>query len=138
MLHILGRRADGYHELQTLFQFLDYGDEITFAVRDDGVIQLHTEFEGVPHDSNLIVRRRKIQQQSGCTGHRHLDRQGAAHGRRHRRRQLERRHHPAGLNHLWQLGWDEDRLAALGLTLGADVPVFVRGHAAFAEGVGEN
>jgi 4-diphosphocytidyl-2-C-methyl-D-erythritol kinase len=67
MLHILGRRADGYHELQTLFQFLDYGDEITFAVRDDGVIQLHTEFEGVPHDSNLIVRAAKMQQQSGCT-----------------------------------------------------------------------
>lgn len=59
MLHILGRREDGYHELQTLFQFLDYGDEITFAVRDDGVIQLHTEFEGVPHDSNLIVRAAK-------------------------------------------------------------------------------
>jgi len=59
MLHILGRREDGYHELQTLFQFLDYGDELTFAVRDDGVIQLHTEFDGVPHDSNLIVRAAK-------------------------------------------------------------------------------
>lgn len=56
MLHILGRREDGYHELQTLFQFLDYGDELTFAVRDDGVIRLHTEFEGVPHDSNQIGR----------------------------------------------------------------------------------
>lgn len=68
MLHILGRREDGYHELQTLFQFVDYGDEITFAVRDDGVIQLHTEFAGVPHDSNLIVRAAKmLQQQSGCT-----------------------------------------------------------------------
>lgn len=59
MLHILGRREDGYHELQTLFQFLDYADELTFAVRDDGVIKLHTEFEGVPHDSNLIVRAAK-------------------------------------------------------------------------------
>ncbi len=59
MLHILGRREDGYHELQTLFQFLDYGDELTFAVRDDGVIKLHTEFEGVPHDSNLIVKAAK-------------------------------------------------------------------------------
>lgn len=67
MLHILGRREDGYHELQTIFQFLDYGDEITFAVRDDGVIQLHTEFEGVPHDSNLIVKAaKKLQEQSGC------------------------------------------------------------------------
>jgi 4-diphosphocytidyl-2-C-methyl-D-erythritol kinase len=59
MLHILGRREDGYHELQTLFQFLDYGDELSFAVRDDGVIRLHTEIEGVPHDSNLIVRAAK-------------------------------------------------------------------------------
>lgn len=68
MLHILGRREDGYHELQTIFQFLDYGDEITFAVRDDGVIQLHTEFDGVPHDSNLIVRAaKKLQEQSGCS-----------------------------------------------------------------------
>ena len=91
MLHILGRREDGYHELQTMFQFLDYGDEITFAVRDDGVIRLHTEFEGVPHDSNLIVKAaKKLQEQSGLlAGHRYLDRQDPAHGRRHRWRQLE-------------------------------------------------
>ncbi|EZP66832.1 4-(cytidine 5'-diphospho)-2-C-methyl-D-erythritol kinase [Pseudomonas sivasensis] len=139
MLHILGRREDGYHELQTLFQFLDYGDELTFAVRDDGVIQLHTEFEGVPHDSNLIVRAaKKLQEQSGCSlgidiwidkilpmgG-------GIGGGSSNAATTL------LGLNHLWQLGWDHDRLAALGLTLGADVPVFVHGHAAFAEGVGE-
>src|SRR3546814_17614228 len=68
MLHSLGRLPDGYHELQTIFQFLDYGDEITFAVRDDGVIHLHTEFQGVPHDSNLIVKAaRKLQEQSGCS-----------------------------------------------------------------------
>ena len=67
MLHILGRREDGYHELQTLFQFLDYGDEMTFSVRDDGVICLHTDFPGVPHDANLIVKAaRKLQEQSGC------------------------------------------------------------------------
>ncbi len=140
MLHILGRREDGYHELQTLFQFLDYGDEITFAVRDDGVIHLHTAFEGVPHDSNLIVKAaKKLQEQSGCRlgidiwidkvlpmgG-------GIGGGSSNAATTL------LGLNHLWQLGWDEDRLAALGLTLGADVPVFVRGHAAFAEGVGRN
>jgi len=139
MLHILGRREDGYHELQTLFQFLDYGDEITFALRDDGVIQLNTEFEGVPHDSNLIVKAaKKLQEQSGCAlgidiwidkvlpmgG-------GIGGGSSNAATTL------LGLNHLWQLGWNEDRLAALGLTLGADVPVFVRGHAAFAEGVGE-
>lgn len=139
MLHILGRREDGYHELQTLFQFLDYGDELTFAVRDDGVIRLHTEFEGVPHDSNLIVKAaKKLQEQSGCPlgidiwidkilpmgG-------GIGGGSSNAATTL------LGLNYLWQLGWDHDRLAALGLTLGADVPVFVRGHAAFAEGVGE-
>ena len=68
MLHILGRREDGYHELQTLFQFLDYGDEMTFAVREDGVICLHTEFPGVAHDDNLIVKAaKKLQAQSACT-----------------------------------------------------------------------
>lgn len=68
MLHILGRREDGYHELQTLFQFLDYGDEMTFSVREDGEIRLLTEFAGVPHDHNLIVKAaRQLQAQSGCT-----------------------------------------------------------------------
>ena len=139
MLHILGRREDGYHELQTLFQFLDYGDEMTFSVRDDGKICLHTEFAGVPHDQNLIVKAAtKLQQQSGCSlgidiwikkvlpmgG-------GIGGGSSNAATTL------LGLNHLWQLGWDQDRLATLGLSLGADVPVFVRGHAAFAEGVGE-
>ena len=139
MLHILGRREDGYHELQTLFQFLDYGDEMTFSVRDDGKICLHTEFAGVPHDQNLIVKAaKKLQQQSGCSlgidiwikkvlpmgG-------GIGGGSSNAATTL------LGLNHLWQLGWDQDRLATLGLSLGADVPVFVRGHAAFAEGVGE-
>ncbi|MDU7559404.1 MAG: 4-(cytidine 5'-diphospho)-2-C-methyl-D-erythritol kinase [Pseudomonas sp.] len=139
MLHILGRRADGYHELQTLFQFLDYGDEMTFAVRDDGVICLHTEFAGVAHDDNLIVKAaKKLQQQSHSTlgidiwikkilpmgG-------GIGGGSSNAATTL------LGLNHLWQLNWTENQLAALGLSLGADVPVFVRGHAAFAEGVGE-
>ncbi|GLZ88954.1 4-diphosphocytidyl-2-C-methyl-D-erythritol kinase [Metapseudomonas resinovorans] len=139
MLHILGRRADGYHELQTLFQFLDHGDELGFALRDDGEIHLRTDVPGVPHDSNLIVRAaRKLQAESGC-------RLGADIW-------LEKRLPMGGgigggssdaattllaLDRLWNLGWSEDRLAALGLTLGADVPVFVRGRAAFAEGVGE-
>ncbi|MCH4875010.1 MULTISPECIES: 4-(cytidine 5'-diphospho)-2-C-methyl-D-erythritol kinase [Pseudomonas] len=139
MLHILGRREDGYHQLETVFQFLDYGDEMTFAVRDDGKICLHTPFEGVPHDQNLIVKAaKKLQEQSGCSlgidiwikkvlpmgG-------GIGGGSSNAATTL------LGLNHLWQLNWDEDRLAALGLTLGADVPVFVRGRAAFAEGVGD-
>ncbi len=139
MLHILGRRADGYHELQTLFQFLDHGDELGFALRDDGEIHLRTDVPGVPHDSNLIVRAaRKLQAESGC-------RLGADIW-------LEKRLPMGGgigggssdaattllaLDRLWNLDWSEDRLASLGLALGADVPVFVRGRAAFAEGVGE-
>ncbi|MDV7212675.1 4-(cytidine 5'-diphospho)-2-C-methyl-D-erythritol kinase [Azotobacter beijerinckii] len=139
MLHVLGRRADGYHELQTLFQFLDHGDELGFALREDGEIRLHTEIPGVPHDGNLIVRAaRQLQRQSGC-------RLGADIW-------LEKRLPMGGgigggssdaattllaLDRLWQLGWSEERLAELGLALGADVPVFVRGRAAFAEGVGE-
>ncbi|MDF3933281.1 4-(cytidine 5'-diphospho)-2-C-methyl-D-erythritol kinase [Pseudomonas citronellolis] len=138
-LHILGRRTDGYHELQTLFQFLDHADELHFALRDDGQIRLNTEIPGVPHDSNLIVRAaRQLQEQSGCRlgADIWLDKRlpmggGIGGGSSDAATTL------LGLNHLWDLGWDEDRLAALGLRLGADVPVFVRGHAAFAEGVGE-
>ncbi|HTN30108.1 MAG TPA: 4-(cytidine 5'-diphospho)-2-C-methyl-D-erythritol kinase [Pseudomonas sp.] len=138
-LHILGRRPNGYHELQTLFQFLDHGDELGFRSRVDGQIRLHTEVPGVPHDSNLIVRAaRRLQEQSGT----HLgadiwlDKRlpmggGIGGGSSDAATTL------VGLNHLWKLDWSEDRLAELGLALGADVPVFVRGRAAFAEGVGE-
>lgn len=139
MLHILGRRADGYHELQTLFQFLDHGDELGFALRQDGQIRLHTEVAGVAHDSNLIVRAaRQLQAQSACAlgADIWLDKRlpmggGIGGGSSDAATTL------LGLNHLWQLDWDEDRLASLGLSLGADVPVFVRGRAAFAEGIGE-
>ena len=139
MLHILGRRPDGYHELQTIFQFLDYGDELSFALREDGAICLQTEITDVPHDSNLIVKAaRALKAQSGCTLgvdiwlKKVLPMGGGIGGG-----SSDAATTLLGLNHLWQLGWDEDRIAVLGLTLGADVPVFVRGHAAFAEGVGE-
>jgi 4-diphosphocytidyl-2-C-methyl-D-erythritol kinase len=139
MLHILGRRADGYHELQTLFQFLDAGDELGFALRRDGEIRLHTAIEGVPHDSNLIVRAaRLLQQHSHCPlgADIWLDKRlpmggGIGGGSSDAATTL------LGLNRLWQLNCSEDLLASLGLSLGADVPVFVRGRAAFAEGVGE-
>ncbi|WP_313465091.1 4-(cytidine 5'-diphospho)-2-C-methyl-D-erythritol kinase [Pseudomonas nitroreducens] len=138
-LHITGRRADGYHELQTLFQFLDHGDELQFAAREDGEIRLNTEIAGVPHESNLIVKAaRRLQEQSGTTlgADIWLDKRlpmggGIGGGSSDAATTL------LALNHLWSLGWDEDRLATLGLGLGADVPVFVRGRAAFAEGVGE-
>ncbi|MDZ5604763.1 4-(cytidine 5'-diphospho)-2-C-methyl-D-erythritol kinase [Pseudomonas sp. RP23018S] len=138
-LHILGRRDDGYHLLETVFQFLDHADELRFALREDGQIRLHHSLASVPHDSNLIVRAaRQLQQQSGCRlgADIWLDKVlpmggGIGGGSSDAATTL------LGLDHLWQLGWSPDRLATLGLALGADVPVFVRGHAAFAQGVGE-
>ncbi|WAF85037.1 4-(cytidine 5'-diphospho)-2-C-methyl-D-erythritol kinase [Metapseudomonas otitidis] len=139
MLHILGRRPDGYHELQTLFQFLDHGDELGFSLREDGEIHLRTEVPGVPPDSNLIVRAaRSLQQASGTRlgADIWLDKRlpmggGIGGGSSDAATTL------LGLDHLWQTHLGEERLAELGLALGADVPVFVRGRAAFAEGVGE-
>ena len=144
-LYITGQRADGYHTLQTLFQFLDYGDTISFEPRTDGVIRLLTPIEGVPEEENLIVRAaRLLMQQAHKTG-----RLPAGSGADI---QIDKRLPMGGglgggssnaatvlvaLNHLWQCGLSVDELAELGLALGADVPVFVRGHAAFAEGVGE-
>lgn len=139
MLHILGRRADGYHLLQTLFQFLDHGDELGFALRTDGEIRLHTEIPGVPHDANLIVRAARRLQEASDTrlgADIWLDKRlpmggGIGGGSSDAATTL------VGLDHLWRTNLGEERLAELGLALGADVPVFVRGRAAFAEGVGE-
>ena len=139
MLHILGRRADGYHELQTLFQFLDHGDELGFSPRSDGQIILHTPVSGVEPEQNLIMRAaRRLKQHTHCPlgADIWLDKRlpmggGIGGGSSDAATTL------VGLNHLWQTRVDEDSLAELGLALGADVPVFVRGRAAFAEGVGE-
>lgn len=138
-LHIIGRRADGYHELETVFQFLEHGDELSFAVRQDGVIRLHSDLQAVPHDSNLIVRAaRALQAQSGTALgadiwlNKVLPMGGGIGGG-----SSDAATTLLGLAHLWQLNWNEDSLATLGLSLGADVPVFVRGHAAFAQGIGE-
>lgn len=139
MLHILGRRPDGYHDLQTLFQFVEFGDQLGFAIRTDGEIRLHTQLGGVPHDSNLIVRAaHQLQTTTGCQQGADiwLDKRlpmggGLGGGSSDAATTL------LGLNKLWKLNCSEDQLAQLGLGLGADVPVFVRGHAAFAEGVGE-
>lgn len=139
MLHIIGRRPDGYHELQTLFQFLDHGDHLGFAARDDGEIRLHHELPGVAHDDNLIVRAaRLLQEVTGCTQGADiwLDKQlplggGIGGGSSNAATTL------LGLNHLWQQDCSLEQLAAPALRLGADVPIFIHGHAAFAEGVGE-
>ena len=139
MLHIVGRRADGYHELQTLFQFLDHGDELSFRLRADGEIRLHTALPGVDHESNLIVRAaRLLQRTSNCslgadiTLLKRLPMGGGIGGG-----SSDAATTLLGLDYLWNLHLGEERLAELGLSLGADVPVFVRGRAAFAEGVGE-
>ncbi|HHJ4329612.1 4-(cytidine 5'-diphospho)-2-C-methyl-D-erythritol kinase [Citrobacter freundii] len=144
-LYITGQRADGYHSLQTLFQFLDYGDTIDIALRGDGEIRLLTPVEGVAHEDNLIVRTARLLMKVASESNRLPKGSGADIS-------IDKRLPMGGglgggssnaatvlvaLNHLWQCGLSIDELAALGLTLGADVPVFVRGHAAFAEGVGE-
>ncbi|WP_192037184.1 4-(cytidine 5'-diphospho)-2-C-methyl-D-erythritol kinase [Halomonas sp. YLGW01] len=139
LLHITGRRADGYHELQTLFQFLDVGDTLHFTLRDDEAIRLTPALAGVADDDNLVVRAaRLLKAETGCRRgiDIHLDKRlpmggGLGGGSSNAATTL------LALNRLWDLGLDEERLAALGLTLGADVPVFVRGRAAWAEGVGE-
>ncbi|AMG94863.1 4-(cytidine 5'-diphospho)-2-C-methyl-D-erythritol kinase [Citrobacter amalonaticus] len=144
-LYITGRRADGYHTLQTLFQFLDYGDTLSLEPRRDGEIHLLTPVDGVAHEDNLIVRAARLLMKTAAERGRLPAGSGAD-------IRIEKRLPMGGglgggssnaatalvaLNHLWQCGLSLDELAALGLTLGADVPVFVRGHAAFAEGVGE-
>ncbi|WP_148254604.1 4-(cytidine 5'-diphospho)-2-C-methyl-D-erythritol kinase [Aidingimonas lacisalsi] len=139
LLHITGRRPDGYHELQTLFQFLDIGDTLHFRCRDDGIIRLATRLHGIAHDDNLIVRAaRRLQQATGTEygADIRLDKRlpmggGLGGGSSNAATTL------VALNRLWQLDIDEDRLASMGLALGADVPVFVRGRAAWAEGIGE-
>jgi 4-diphosphocytidyl-2-C-methyl-D-erythritol kinase len=138
-LHVVGRRPDGYHELQTCFQFVDLCDEITIEVRHDGRIRRVVEMAGVAEDADLCVRAaRMLKAASNCS-------LGADIG------VLKRIPLGGGLgggssdaatclvalNHLWKLDWPVDELAALGLRLGADVPVFVRGRVAWAEGVGE-
>ncbi|SEA63642.1 4-diphosphocytidyl-2-C-methyl-D-erythritol kinase [Thiothrix caldifontis] len=138
-LHITGRRADGYHLLQTLFVFLDFADEITLSVRSDGEICRPQGAEDVPVDADLTVRAARLLQQA--TGVRlgvdiHVLKRipmggGLGGGSSDAATVLH------GLNYLWQCDLSNDELAALGLCLGADVPVFVQGHAAWAEGVGE-
>ena len=138
-LHITGQRADGYHSLQTLFQLLDYGDSLTFSVNHSGDICLSPSIEGVAPEDNLIVRAaRLLQSASGCTQGCDIaiDKQipmgaGLGGGSSNAATAL------VGLNQLWQAGLSTDQLADLGAELGADVPVFVRGNTAFAEGIGE-
>ena len=138
-LHVVGRREDGYHLLQTVFRFVDFSDRFNFALREDGAIRLHTFTPGVPEDKDLCVRAAKLlQRESGISLGADI--------------LLEKRIPMGGglgggssdaattllaLNRLWRLGWKRSQLLTLGLGLGADVPVFIFGENAFAEGIGE-
>lgn len=138
-LYINGKRADGYHELQTLFQFVDYGDWLTVGPRNDGQICLSPEIPDLKTENNLIYRAAKLlQQKTGCTlgADLHLDKVlpmggGVGGGSSDAATAL------LALNYLWQTELTLLELATLGLSLGADVPIFIHGKAAFAEGVGE-
>lgn len=143
-LHVVGRRADGYHELQTAFQFIDLHDNLHFFERPAGHIERLVEVPGVPAEQDLVVRAARLLAE-------HASRRGSARSPG-AAIALDKRLPMGGgvgggssdaatvlvaLNELWGAGLTIDELAALGLELGADVPVFVRGHAAWAEGVGE-
>jgi 4-diphosphocytidyl-2-C-methyl-D-erythritol kinase len=138
-LHILGRRPDGYHELQTCFQFVDLGDEITIKVRADGRIRRISDLPDVAEEEDLCVRAaRALQTAAGCplgadiSVHKRIPMGGGLGGG-----SSDAATCLVALNHLWRLNWPLKDLATLGLKLGADVPVFVQGRAAWAEGVGE-
>ena len=138
-LHVTGRRADGYHVLQTLFQFLDIHDRLRFEITPDGRIVRAAALANVPEERDLCVRAARLLQETTGSARGaiiHLDKRlplggGLGGGSSDAATTL------LVLNHLWGCGLTLDALADLGLRLGADVPVFVRGHAAWAEGVGE-
>ncbi|HEB58304.1 MAG TPA: 4-(cytidine 5'-diphospho)-2-C-methyl-D-erythritol kinase [Gammaproteobacteria bacterium] len=138
-LHITGRRDDGFHELQTLFQFLDRGDRLRFAPRGDGAIVRHGGLAAVPAEDDLVVRAaRALQARCGTDSgvdiwlEKVLPAGGGLGGG-----SSDAATTLVALNALWDCGLGVAELARLGLELGADVPVFVRGEAAWAEGVGE-
>ena len=138
-LHIVGRMDNGYHQLETVFQFLDYHDTLAFKITENNAITLLTPIPGVDNNDNLIIKAaRLLQSLTGC--HQGVD------------IQLEKRLPMGGglgggssnaatvllaLNTLWKTNLTIKQLAELGLTLGADVPIFIHGYAAFAQGIGE-
>ena len=138
-LHIVGRRPDGYHLLQTLFRFIDFGDTLHFTLREDGVVRRVSGLDGVSQEQDLCMRAaRLLQAETGCalgvdiTLEKHIPLGGGLGGG-----SSDAATTLLALNHLWELGLPRQRLMQLGLTLGADVPVFIFGENAFAEGVGE-
>ncbi|OZG70680.1 4-(cytidine 5'-diphospho)-2-C-methyl-D-erythritol kinase [Hahella sp. CCB-MM4] len=145
-LHINFRRPDGYHELQTLFQLLDYGDLLTFNLTDSSDISITPEVKGVSLEDNLIYKAAtKLREQAEADGKtfskpgieifigKKLPMGGGLGGGSSNAATTL-----IALNHLWKLNYSLDQLATTGLQLGADVPVFVHGNSAYAEGVGEH
>jgi len=138
-LHVTGRRADGYHSLQTAFRLIDLADTLRFSARADGKVSLRRPLAGVPPEQDLCVRAATLLKQA--TGHSggveiELDKRipmggGLGGGSSDAATTL------LALNHLWRLGLDRRALQQLALKLGADVPAFVFGENAFAEGIGE-
>ncbi len=146
-LHVTGRRADGYHTLESLFQLIDFGDTLTISVRDDGVIRRTTSLAGVSEESDLVIRAARLLQRAA------QEPGAAAQAAKWGADIGVTKRIPIGggmgggssdaatvllvLNRLWKLDFPRERLMALGLALGADVPFFVFGQNAFARGVGE-
>ena len=138
-LHIIGRRGDGYHELQTLFQILDWGDELRFTINSSGQISRSCNIDGIAEADDICVRAaRMLQSRRGVRKGVHIDLikrvpmgAGLGGGSSDAATVL------VALNHLWSCGQTPQQLAGMGLELGADVPVFVHGQSAWAEGRGE-
>jgi len=138
-LHITGQRANGYHELETIFQFLDYGDTLSIAIDDSGEIELLTPIKDVDNADNLIIKAAKLlQQKTQCqqgasiTINKILPMGGGLGGGSSNAATIL-----VALNALWKTQLSTEDLATIGLSLGADVPIFIHGFSAFAQGVGE-
>ncbi len=138
-LHICGQRTDGYHNLQTVFQFLEIADELTFQLRTDGLLQLANTIDNIPNEDNLILKAAKALKQASKTSlgatitiEKNLPMgAGIGGGSSDAATTL------VALNKLWNLDWKHEQLKSIGVTLGADVPIFIHGHSAWAEGIGE-
>ncbi len=137
-LHIIGRRADGYHLLQSPFVLIDWADTLHLERRDDGRLLRHDLGPALPADDLCLRAARALQAASGCTlgADISVDKQlpwgaGMGGGSSDAATTL------LALNRLWGLHWPRPKLAALGLQLGADVPFFIGGNNAFVEGIGE-
>jgi len=138
-LHVVGRRSDGYHLLQTVFRFLDFSDQVTLTIQDDGKIQLKTPILGVPAEKNLCIQAAQLLQKESGTSlgveiflEKFIPMGGGLGGG-----SSDAATTLLALNRLWDLNWSKEKLMELGLSLGADIPVFIFGENAFAEGVGE-